>query len=53
LAFSGRQLLDPAIFPLITETGKFSLTGLYLRLAKEQKIMGYLEKGLVWIDAGR
>ncbi len=51
-AFSGIQVLSPEIFPLIVEDGKFSLTGLYLRLAKEQKISGYPDDGLVWHDAG-
>ncbi len=52
-AFSGIQVLSPEIFPLITENGKFSLTSLYLRLAKEQKITGYPEDGNVWEDVGR
>lgn len=52
-AFSGIQLMAPGIFPLITEEGKFSLTELYLRLAAEQKIMGYLEDGHLWKDVGR
>ena len=52
-AFSGIQILDPEIFPLITEDGKFSLTDLYLRLARTQKITGYLEEGVVWRDVGR
>ncbi|MDP1621126.1 MAG: nucleotidyltransferase family protein [Bacteroidales bacterium] len=51
-AFSGIQILDPGIFPMITETGKFSLTDLYLRLATEKKITGYLEDGLIWKDIG-
>lgn len=52
-AFSGIQILDPKIFPLITENGKFSLTDLYLRLAKTQKITGYPEEGIIWKDVGR
>lgn len=51
-AFSGIQALSPEIFPLIHEEGKFSLTNLYLRLAKNNKISGYLEDGVVWKDAG-
>jgi NDP-sugar pyrophosphorylase family protein len=53
LAFSGIQVLDPKIFGLIQETGKFSLTELYLRLAESQKIIGYPEEGTVWMDIGR
>jgi NDP-sugar pyrophosphorylase family protein len=52
-AFSGMQIVDPKIFPLITEEGKFSLTDLYLRLAKDQKISGYLEDGAIWEDVGK
>jgi len=52
-AFSGIQVLCPAVFPLITEEGKFSLIELYLRLAKDQKIAGFVEDGVVWEDVGR
>ena len=52
-AFSGMQILDPRIFPLITEEGKFSLTGLYLRLSETHKIAGYVDDGTVWRDVGR
>jgi NDP-sugar pyrophosphorylase family protein len=53
LAFSGIQILNPEIFPLITEEGKFSLTTLYLRLAKDHTIMGFMDKGSVWRDVGK
>ena len=53
LAFSGIQVISPEIFSLITEGGKFSLTDLYLRLTKAQKIIGYLDDGDVWEDIGR
>ena len=52
LAFSGIQIISPEIFPLITEDGKFSLTDLYLRLARDQKIVGYKDDGNVWKDVG-
>jgi N-acetyl-alpha-D-muramate 1-phosphate uridylyltransferase len=52
-AFSGIQVLSPALSPLITEQGRFSLTSLYLRLAEKEKIVGYQETGLVWEDVGR
>jgi NDP-sugar pyrophosphorylase family protein len=52
-AFSGIQILNPEIFALITEEGKFSLTGLYLRLAKENLIKGYIDNGSVWRDVGK
>ena len=52
-AFSGIQILDPQIFPLITETGKFSLTSMYLRLAKKNIISGFLDEDSLWEDAGK
>ena len=52
-AFSGIQVLSPAIFPLITEPGKFSLTDLYLGLSSSQKIIGYLDNDSYWKDAGK
>jgi NDP-sugar pyrophosphorylase family protein len=53
LAFSGIQVLDPSIFPLITETGKFSLTELYLRLSTKEKILGFKDTGSLWRDVGK
>jgi len=53
LAFSGIQILDPVIFPMISEEGKFSLKDLYLRLAETHPIAGYLDDGTVWEDVGR
>jgi NDP-sugar pyrophosphorylase family protein len=53
LAFSGIQILAPEIFPLITEQGEFSLTNLYIRLAKDQVIKGYIDNGTIWRDAGK
>ena len=52
-AFSGIQIINPSIFTCITEEGKFSLTDLYLRLAKDQLILGYEDDGMVWEDIGR
>ena len=53
LAFSGIHILDPKIFPLITEEGKFSLTALYLRLAKTEKIICYEDNFSKWKDIGK
>lgn len=52
-AFSGIQVLDPKIFGLITEEGRFSLTDLYLRLSANHMIAGYIEDGVLWKDVGR
>jgi NDP-sugar pyrophosphorylase family protein len=53
LAFSGIQILDPQIFSLITEDGKFSLTDLYLRLSKSEKIISYIDNCSKWKDIGK
>jgi N-acetyl-alpha-D-muramate 1-phosphate uridylyltransferase len=53
LAFSGIQIIDPKIFDLVTETGKFSLTEMYLRLSYEHKIFGFIDKDSFWLDAGK
>jgi NDP-sugar pyrophosphorylase family protein len=53
LAFSGIQVLDPQIFSLITEQGKFSLTELYLRLAATERIVCFHDDGLTWKDVGK
>jgi NDP-sugar pyrophosphorylase family protein len=53
LAFSGIQILNPEIFALITEEGKFSLTTLYLRLAKDHLIKGFMDTSSKWKDVGK
>ena len=53
LAFSGIQVIDPEIFKYISEAGKFSLTGMYLRLSSEHKIAGFIDKDSFWADAGK
>lgn len=52
-AFSGIQIIDPAIFDLITESGTFSLISLYLRLAENNNIFGYIDTSDIWIDLGK
>ena len=49
LGFCGISIASSEIFDLITETGKFSITDLYLRLAKSELIEGYLHTGR-WAD---
>jgi NDP-sugar pyrophosphorylase family protein len=51
LAFSGISVASNLIFDLTTETGKFSITDLYLRLAKSELIEGYIHAGR-WADLG-
>ena len=52
-AFSGIQVLSPEIFPKMTETGVFSIMGVYLRLADAgEKIKGFEDKSPFWCDIG-
>ena len=50
-AFSGISIINKNIFPLITETGKLSITNLFLRLATTENIGGYVHDGK-WADLG-
>lgn len=53
LAFSGIQVLSPRIFEKISETGVFSITGVYLRLAAAgEKVKGCLDESPFWLDVG-
>lgn len=52
-AFSGIQFIDPALFDMITETGKFSLIPLYLRLAEVHVIHGFRDTSSLWMDLGK
>lgn len=51
--FSGIHVLSPKIFEVITETGKFSMTGVYLNLAKRYNISSFDHTGTKFIDVGR
>jgi NDP-sugar pyrophosphorylase family protein len=53
LAFSGIHVINPNIFPLITESGKFSIIKTYLRLCNVHLIRGYRHDKGMWIDAGK
>jgi len=53
LAFSGIQIISPQIFDFITESGKFAIMDLYLRLAASQKILAYDHTGDFWLDVGK
>lgn len=52
-AFSGIHIISPAIFPLITETGKFSMVDVYLRLSKTNTIIAYDHSNTHFIDVGK
>ncbi len=51
-AFSGIQIVSPEFINLIEETGKFSITPLYLRLAVKHKIAAYEHDPAFWADLG-
>lgn len=53
-AFSGIHVLSPRIFPLLTETGIFSIIDAYLRLAGQgENILAFRHDGSYWRDLGR
>jgi NDP-sugar pyrophosphorylase family protein len=53
LAFSGIHIVDKKILDLIPKNEKISFTPLYLELAKEYVIRGYLHDEDTWRDVGR
>jgi NDP-sugar pyrophosphorylase family protein len=52
-AFSGIHVIDPAIFPLMSRDGKFSMVDLYLDLVATQTIRGFDHSHSLLIDVGR
>jgi NDP-sugar pyrophosphorylase family protein len=53
IAFSGVHVLSPAIFPLMTERGVFSIIDTYLRLAQQQTLLTWSHNQNFWMDLGR
>ncbi len=53
LGFSGVHILSPKIFELFTEQGAFSIIDAYLRLAKENKVLGFRHDRSQWMEFGR
>jgi len=53
IAFSTYHVINPVIFKLITEKDTFSMTDLYLRLAKEHTINGFVHNESFWMEFGR
>ena len=52
-AFSGIQIVNPDIFELIVEEGKFSIIDLYLRLAQSHVIKAFVDDSQMWLDLGK
>lgn len=52
IAFSCLHFIEPSIFNLIHENGCFSIIDVYLRLAKNHNIFGYVDDQSYWLDVG-
>ncbi len=52
-AFSGIHMIDPDIFSIIRQTGKFSIIDSYLDLAAKHQILGYPHSDDIIVDVGR
>ena len=52
-AFSGIQIIQPELLNLITETGRFSIINLYLRLGETHTIKAFLDEQSNWMDLGK
>jgi N-acetyl-alpha-D-muramate 1-phosphate uridylyltransferase len=52
-AFTCVHIIEPAIFPLVKQKGKFSIIDTYLDLAKDQDIRGFFHNQDCVIDVGR
>lgn len=53
IPFCGISVVKKEIFPLITETGKFSIKDLFLRLAENNEIISYTSRStMFWADLG-
>lgn len=50
--FTGIHLIHPELFPLMTEEGVFSITDVYLRLAKTHDIRMFDVSDAKWFDIG-
>lgn len=52
-AFSGIHIIEPAIFELMEQEGKFSIVDVYLALCADHKILGYDHSSDILIDVGK
>ncbi len=53
MAFSGIHLVQPKLFEFMSGEDKFSITNLYLELAKTHLIKGYFDDSKLWMDVGK
>ncbi len=52
-AFSGIHIIDPCIFSLMQQEGKFSMVEVYLDLMKKKKINSFDHSGGILVDVGK
>lgn len=52
-SFMGIHIISPHLFPLLKETGTFSIVQAYLRLAADQKILAFPAESCRWLDLGK
>jgi len=52
-AFSGIHIIDPRIFSLMQQEGKFSMVDVYLTLADKEIIKSFGHSGTAFIDVGK
>ncbi len=52
-AFSGIHIIDPEIFNLMVNDGRFSIIDTYLHLAATHKITGFEHNPENWVDMGK
>lgn len=52
-AFTCVHIIEPTLFPLVNQSGKFSIIDTYLDLARTHEIRGYLHNQDCVIDVGR
>jgi len=53
LAFSGIHVIDPALFSLMRQEGKFSMVDVYLEVGADHIIRGFDHTGSLLVDVGK
>ena len=53
LAFSGIHVISPRLLAMMSETGAFSIIDVYLRLAAQERILGFRADEFYWRDLGK
>ena len=53
LSFSGIHIIHPSIFNYLPSSGSFSIVDSYLKIAKEELIIGYDHSGDLILDVGK